>query len=1090
MGVEMSKRNLVTILMVFASLALTTVSGKAQNSTTAALTGFAYDASGAVVPGARVSVTSIETGLVRTAETSADGSYSFTLLPIGRYTLSLTKTGFESYQQSGIVLQVGQTAQVNATLQLGATTQTVQITAQVPLLDTQTSSVSQTVGEQRLSELPLNGRNPIELVSLVAGANDVSAPTILVGMRGGATASVNGSRLNENNYLFDGNNYSGVYFNTGLNYPNPDAMEEFNLITHNYSAEYGRNAGSIMAAVTKSGTNQFHGDVWEYLQNDDLDARNFFSPTVPSNKYNQFGFTAGAPIVRNKLFVFGTYQGFRIDQQGLLANAPVATAAERAGNFSADPTITDPSTGLPFPGNMLPPGDLNSVATKWYNQYVPLPNNPNGTITYLAPAPENTNQELAKIDYHISASHLLTGRWFHDLSTVTAPFEMSIPNYSTFITYTHQSDVSLSETWTISPTLINQAHFGITHVLAGNPSAVVGGADQALPSYLGMDMPDMRPYGPVFSITGNVGGWIDAEYETGLTQQYEDTLTWAHGKHTFKFGMQLYVDDYHNRSYAFTQGAYTFDGSFTGNAMADFLLGDAAQIRYAGQYIVDSQSKKFYPFVQDDWKVTPHLTLNLGFRWEFNGPYIDNSGSPADQQATFFRNDALNGVTSKVFPNAPPGLLYPGDPGVAPGLYPLPKTDLEPRLGLAWSPGGGKWVIRGGVGLFSDIPIPDLIGQTHANSPYTVTTIQNHVIDGLSDPFANYPGGNPWPQAKVFNSQNPTFVDPVAFEDTVPNYRDPRITEWNFSIQRELGANMLLNVSGVGSVARHLNESVQGNPALYIPGVDAMGNPLSTAANVDSRRVLDPGVLGFDQSARPIGNASYNSLQVTLERRFNRGLEFLSAYTYAHDIDTHSAYGIGGVNCQNTLDCAAEKGDADLDRRNIYNLSLIYHIPKMKIDNWAANHAANGWGLTGIFHAETGSPFTVVTGTNNSLDGDNNDRPNLVGNPLAVDRSSKADALAHWFNTAAYVPNPIGTYGDVGRNTLFGPSDWNLNFSILRSFPVSERWGRFDFRAEFYNTFNHANLINPVSNLASAQFGEITGTTGPRVIQFALKYLW
>ena len=1088
----MSKRNALRVVATaFVSMVLAAGSGYAQTSTSAALTGFVYDASGAVVPGAHVSASNVDTGMLRSVDTSADGSYSFTLLPIGGYTISITKQGFQSYTQSGIVLEVGQTAQVNATLNVGTTAQNVRVTAQVALLDTQTSSVSQTVGQQRLSELPIGGRNPISLVGLVAGSNDVNAPTILVGMRGGATASINGSRLNENNYLFDGNNYSGVYFNTGLNYPNPDALEEFNLITHSYSAEYGRNAGSVMAAVTKSGTNQFHGDVWDYLQNDKLNARNFFSPTVPSNKYNQFGFTAGAPIIRSKLFAFGTYQGFRIAQQGLLANAPVATALERDGNFTGDPTITNPLTGLPFSGNIIPTADLNSVATNWYNKYVPLPNNPDGhTITYLAGAPENTDQELARIDYQISAKHVLTGRWFHDLSTVTAPFAMSIPNYSTFITYTHQSDVSLAETWTISPTLLNQAHFGLTHVLAGNPSATVGAATQALPSALGINMPDMRPYGPVFSITGNVGGWIDAEYETGLSQQYEDTLTWVHNKHTFKFGMQAYVDDYHNRSYAFTQGAYTFDGSFTGNGMADFLLGDAATIRYAGQYIVDSQSKKYYPFVQDDWKATPHLTVNLGFRWEFNGPYIDNSGTPSDQQATFYRDRALNGTVSKVFTNAPPGIVYPGDPGVAPGLYAVPKGNLEPRLGAAWNPGGGKWVIRGGIGLFSDIPIPDLIGQTHANSPFTVTTILNHVFNGLSDPFANYPGGNPWPAAKVFDPNNPTFSLPLAFEDTSPDYRDPRITEWNIGVQRELGRNMLIYVSEVGSSARHLNQTIQGNPALYIPGVDAAGNPLSTAANVDSRRVLLPGVLGFDQSARPIGNASYNSLQVTLEKRWGHGLEFLSAYTYSHDIDTASGYGIGGVTCQNTLDCAAEKGNADLDRRHAYSMSLIYGFPKAKTENSAVNYLANGWKVASILRVETGSPFTVVTGTNNSLDGDSNDRPNLVGNPLTVSRSTKDQAFAHWFNASAFVPNLIGTYGDLGRNTLFGPGDWNLNFSILRSFPVGERWGRFEFRGEFYNAFNHANLINPISNLADPRFGEIVGTTGPRVIQLALKYIW
>jgi len=654
--------------------------GWAQTATTAAVTGSVADPSGALVPDARITIANTATGLTRTVRTSTDGFYTFTLLPIGTYDLSVAKEGFQTLRQSGIVLDVNQTAQVNVTLQLGTTAQTVEVQAQVQILATQTSNLGQVVEQRVLTDLPLNGRNPVALASLVAGATVVSAPAILAGYRGGSTAAINGSRANENNYLFDGNNYSSVYFNTGLNYPNPDALQEFKLITHNYSAEFGRDAGSILTAVTKSGTNQFHGDLWEFLRNDDLNARNFFSKSVPLLKQNQFGAVAGGPVKRDKLFVFGSYQGFRIQQQSLESNILTGTAAERMGDFSADKPIKDPTTGLPFPGNIIPSQRLSPIATGWYNTFAPLPNNPDGrTFTAVQSAPQKVDQYLAKVDWHATSKQIFTFRWFRDYSRVTVPFGMIVPAYVAFQQNVHTQDGSISHTWTISPTVLNQAHFGINHGFYDNGMTPDSGALKVSYQTLGINFPAMRPYGPTFQISGFISGRANAEAESGLSHQYTDTLSWVRGKHTVKLGMEFLVDDYHNRSFAATNGSLVFDGSLSNNALADFLLGRPSLFDVHGKYVVDGQSKKIYPFVQDDFKVSSHLTLNLGFRWEFNQPIVDNSPvSFPNQQASF-----IPGRQSKIFPTAPVGIVYPGDPGVGAGLYPWPKGNLEPRFGFA-----------------------------------------------------------------------------------------------------------------------------------------------------------------------------------------------------------------------------------------------------------------------------------------------------------------------------------------------------------------------------------------------------------------------
>jgi hypothetical protein len=798
-------------------------------------------------------------------------------------------------------------------------------------------------------------------------------------------------------------------------------------------------------------------------------------------KQNQFGVVAGGPIVKDKLFLFGSYQGFRILQQSLESNVLTGTQDERNGDFSADPTITDPTTGQPFPGNTIPANRISPIAQTWYNAFAPLPNNADGrTFTAVGSAPIDVDQELIKGDWRITNNQTLSVRFFKDLSKTAAPFGMTLPNYVTFQQNVHTQDASVSHTWVISSTLLNQVHFGINKGLYYNGMTPNSEAFGVSYQSLGIDLPSLRPYAPTFAISGYITGRVNAEQESGFSDQYSDTLSWIHGKHAFKFGMEFEIDDYHNASFSNTNGDYTFSGAFTGNPLADFLLGSPSDFNIHGKYIVDGQMKKIYPFVQDDIKISSRLTLNLGFRWELNGPLVDGTPGPfPDQQATW-----VPGRQSTIFPTAPIGVLYPGDSGVASGLYPLPKKNLEPRVGFAWTPrASSNLVIRGAYGLFSDVPVPDLIGQAHAMPPFLQITDLPAPVGGLQNPFLGYPGGDPWPAANSFNPKSPIFVTPATLETEAPFWKDPRISEWNLNIQRQMWSDWLFDLAYVGNHASNLTISTEGNPAVYIPGVDASGDPLSTAANVNSRRIYNPGIIAAVQYAVPYATSNFNALEFTVRKNISHGLMFLSSYTYSHSIDDRSVDSIGGIACQNPFACLSDKASSDFDRQHVYALSLIYDTPTFSQSNWLAKHILGGWEVASIFTAGTNTPFTLATGKNDKLDGDNTDRPDIVGNPSPVTPDMA-------FNPAAFVANPIGSPGDFGRNVLRLPNVWNEDASILREFPISEKWGRFELRAEFFNLFNNHSLSGPATTLTAANFGALTTASSPRLIQFGLKYYW
>jgi hypothetical protein len=383
----------------------------------------------------------------------------------------------------------------------------------------------------------------------------------------------------------------------------------------------------------------------------------------------------------------------------------------------------------------------------------------------------------------------------------------------------------------------------------------------------------------------------------------------------------------------------------------------------------------------------------------------------------------------------------------------------------------------------------DVIGQTHANQPFVLITRAYSPAGGFADPYLDFPGGNPWPYSF---EDNPSFVTPASIQGTNPDYQDPRITQWNLSVQRSFGPDWLFDVSYVATIGRHLLQVFDANPPMYIPGTDAQGNPLSTPDNVESRRIDSPGTLSVVMLGASVARSSFHSLQSTVTKRMSKGLSLLSSYTWSHAIDTSTSetYGGGIPNADPFNYISGERGNGNFDRRHVYSLSFVYDLPKSKTGNWAMRNIIGGWGLAGIVKASTGGPFSVWTDMDNNLDGVWTDRPDQVGDPLAVSRSTRDDMIAHWFNKDAFVENPIGEPGNVGRNTLFSPNSWNVDFSLLRDFVISEKYGRFQFRSEFFNIFNNVNLGCPSTSLQSDRFGTLNCAGSPRLIQFGLKYLW
>ncbi len=1049
----------------FILIAALAVRAFAQSST-ANILGNVSDPSGASIAGARLTATQLATGETRTLESDASGYYLFTALPIGAWRVDAQAQGFKSFRREGIVLDVNRNARVDIVLSLGDVADRIDVTGDAPLVDTRQVQMGGLVDSRRVRELPLNGRNVYSLSALIPGVSQVGTET--VSTRGGNTLRVNGARPRHSTYLMDGAMNNSHWRNGGNAAPNPESVEEVKVVTSNYNAEYGRSAGAVVSVVTRSGTNEWHGALYHFLRNDRLNARNFFNPVVAPLRQNQYGAALGLPILRNKLFTFGGWESLRIRSQEFVNTGRTPTAAERAGNFA---TARDPLTQQPFPGGVIPANRLDPVALKVL-EVVPLPNTADGRLESLQGSSSDQHQYVSKTDYLLNANHRLAGTFFHLRNARLKPFNggTQIPGYGRYRESYGQYNFVLSENWIVSPTALNEFRFNyVRNRYDDRPLNTRSWADFGSRIPVAADFHKAFP--PDIRLTGRwrMGFENDNQGQRDDSFQALNNFSWTRGAHSLKFGGYYSYDRFDATLSLAGAGILTVGGEFTGNALADFMLGRASSLRQTNGSKRVFRKWDVQSFIQDDWRIHRRLTLNLGVRYELYPRFY----SLRDDLQTF-----RPGVTSRVIPGAPLGMVFKGDEGIHPSMAPLDRNNFAPRAGLAWDVfGTGRTAIRAGYGLFYTTPFAD--AATYMQGQPFQTDITTFGISTLVNPYASFAGGTPFP-SKV-DPANPFFTRPISLSWMDGAMATPYVQQYSFAIQQQLPWSSALNVAYVGNTSRKLVNTLDANQPFY--------DPTATAANVNARRPILPGTYGQISKFESGSNANYNSLQVSLDRRFSRGFSVLVNYTLAKNIDEVSDDNTNPTDVSladsrnRRLDRAVSSGDI----RHLMAFSYVWELPRLEKWNPAVRGVLGGWQWNGILTLRSGLPANVTAGRDVNLDGRSPDRPNLVSSPVLDSGRPRADRIQRYFDTAAFANPATGTFGTAGRNLFYGPGSIAWDSSILKNFHLTDRQ-RLTLRGEFFNLPNRVNLGLPVSVFNNANFGRILSADSARVVQVALRY--
>jgi hypothetical protein len=1083
--------------IVCATLALILSAPLYAQLATGNISGFVKDPTGAALPDATVTAKMVEQQFTRTTQANTEGFYTLPAMPPGTYEMTFEAKGFQKQLQTGITLTVSQNLRVDANMAVGAIETQVTVESTAPLVDTTSHTMSGLVDDRRVVDLPLNGRNVIALARILPGVLNVFAPQQMSDARGGPEMNVNGGRPNMNLFTFNGGYFNNPSRNTGMNYPPPDAVQEVRILTHNFAAEYGRNPGSQVNVISRAGTNEFHGSAWEFLRNDVLNARSFFSPRVADQKQNQFGAAAGGPLVRDKLFVFGSYQGLRDHREAETIEALVPSTAQRNGDFTglgfdiANPV--DAVTGQPFTdstgrpcvqGNIILSGCISPVA-KNLLQYVP--ESPTGLVTSLASSPRRGDTWMVRGDWNLSSAHRIFGSFFHDHNTRSNPFSTgNVPGYisESFVQDTYH--LVLNDTHTFTPTLLNQFAFTYLHT----PSDQVQ-TKTIDPIDLGINMPQYVPTG---SVTVDVGGnfVVGSGFTTRFFSknfQFRDTLSWIKGRHNFKFGWETLRLQF--RQVFIGSPGFGFTGSRSGDPVADFMLGafDYLSLNF-GVRDTDGRTLAHSAFFQDEFKVTPRLTLTFGIRYEPYLPWVEK-----DDRIT----TVAPGVQSTVVPDAPVGVLFPGD--VPRGLAPNDLNNFAPRIGFAWDIfGNGRTSVRGGYGVFYESVNADSLAQE--NPPFA--GFSNIYSGRIEDPYGSL-GLTP-PPVKTTAQFGCTKIDaypgydcplfplPIGGVFTDQSLRTPYVQSFNLSLQHQLTPTLLVEGAYAGKIGIKIEALRTYNPAAFRPSAKD-GSPPSDQ-NINDRVIFEPGILS------PIGfllgndfRSWYHSFQTQVTKRFSDGLSVVGAYTLSKSIDSSSTDNLGAT-VANPFNLRDERGRSDWDRRHAFVASWLY-TPPIKFDSPVANTLLGGWTITGIHTVQSGAPLTFIQGDDVALDGTFGDQhamlvPGVTVKDIVLDHSSRGAMVERFFNTAAFIhPNdlPRGVYGDAGRGLISGPASSSSDLSLLKDFVIREPF-RVQFRSEFFNAFNQVNFGSVRTAVNSGTFGRLRSAAAGRVIQFGLKLIW
>ena len=1049
-------------------------------ATTATIAGSVTDASGATVAGATVNAIQVETSTTRIAVTLADGSYSLQFLPIGTYRVEITAQGFKKFEQSGLVLEVGRNARVNAVLQVGGLTETVEVKAEATIVETTVPALGQVVTNEEINNLPLVNRDLYTLLTLTAGIDSTEAAADNFGAPMQATI-VNGSPnsgIGSVNYTLNGGSNTNGLRNTGNAVPNPDAIQEFRVITNSFPADEGRYGGASVTMVSKSGTNNFHGTLFEFLRNNKLNANRWVSGGSalkdPLHR-NQFGGTLGGPIIRNKTFIFGTYAGLR-ERTSVFNNTAIPlNALEKSGNLSATTGTApvDPLSGIAFPGRIIPPTRIDPVARKIMDTYLPAgPNLANGLFETQIAHPRDTDEVLVKLDHTVNTAHRLSGSLFYTKGNDLVGLLGNLP-WVTRDFHWRQYNYNASDTWIVSPKMVNEFRTGFTRNFGGRTNLPTISLTDLGSKFQIQGAPSL----PQIQVTGrfNLNSAIPGPVAGSNQYQIRDLLSINTSRHSIRVGAEATLEKMVHDTLLNNYGTFSFtitNPRGSKNATADFLLGLPATMNQDAPTTKINNDWYYAFFIQDDFKVSSRLTLNLGLRWDIQTPITD----PHNRFLTF-----VAGRKSQIVPSAPTGLLFPGDPGVERGIIGVNYSNISPRLGISWDPfGDRKTAIRAAAGIFYGSMSGNEWNSSSDNQPFAIRQQFNDVYS-LSDPYRLQPGGlSPFPYS--YSPTAPRFVAPSAIVGVSLDYKSPYTYQMNFAIQREVLPGTSVTVAYVNNLTHRIPAVQDVNYAVL--------TPTATTANVNARRPYLPGTLSSIGLIKSILNSAYHGLQLTADKRFSKNFTAKGFYTFGKGLDYINTQNSTLQQATDWSNIALDRGRPSNDHRHSASLSGIWDLNYFKKAPPLVRAIAGGWSLATIASLRSGTPLTITAGTDVNFDGTNNDRADLVGSPFLDPNRPRSQVVDQWFNIAAFSKTTQASHNFAGtspRGILDGPGVKNLDMTIARGFRLSEKTS-LQFRAEATNAFNMVNLLNPGTNAnGGVNFGRITTARAMRQVQLGLK---
>lgn len=1111
---------------------------RALAQATGQVSGVVSDPSGRVIPSASVELISNATAQARTTASSGDGAYTFPLVSPGVYQVRVSMNGFKTNLTKAVEVLVNGTTRVDVKLVVGSANQEVTVTDAAPLVETSNATMGNVVGRESIVDLPLNGRNFAQLGTLIPGV--VAAPSGLGGAQGNATVggfgdatgsfNVNGQRNQSNNFLLDGapNNDS---FNSGfVMRPPPDAIEEFKIMTHSYEAQYGRNSGSVVNVVTRSGTNQLHGSLWEFNREAALAAKNYFSTTKPNYQQNQFGAAAGGRIIKDKLFVFGYYEGFRLkDATSNVLNQPVLSSAERGGDFSELFVQTATINGAPNPNagqrctaigqanctgliidpltksqfdfngnpNVIDPARISAVSANLLKNYIPLPNSA-GNFYKAAPANiDNRNMFGLRGDWKPFPKHSVLGRYLYAHQYLYGPITPSNFAPTGNLQVMTLQDELVSDTWTINDHMINVGRFSRQHI-EGTPNKTSG--------------LNLASQGYAFSSTNTAAAGLPnvtltSYFTTGDLQQpfayransvdtISDDFTWTKSKHVFQFGGEIRRDRinllYINRP----NGAFTFNSNFTTNTLSDFLLGYPYMFQQgSGDPSLNGSSWTYSLYAQDEFRMNKHIALQYGLRYELNKPYVEDHNHLA----------ALHpGQQSTIQSTAPVGLVYPGDANTPRSTYNTDRDNLAPRLGVIIDPrGDAKTSIRAAWGFFYDtIPGQGDFFQNGTLAPPFQPLQEIDFYKNTTAPTSTY-FSSPYTGVAVGAPGFPAGLTFIGW--SLPDsFRTAKVQQYNVSVQHQLTNTMGFEIGYVGSRGNHLPIFIEVNPTTVV-------STNATKAGANGYQAGARAVFPAFALTRPTfaaAKAWYDSMQASWQLRGYHHIQATAAYTWSHSLDNASGLNIGGdsrpvlpvtIGNQPSIDAAVarEKGPSLFDARNRVVVSLQYEFPKLEGHSLVERLIVGGWNFNTIYQVQSGSPFSVVNSatTAQSL----TFRPNQTCNANSgVARQAGTGPTQHFINTSCFALPTVtvngvslvdnSQSGNASRNSVLGPGFNTTDMSLFKTLSLNDH-DKFEYRFEVFNAFNEAHFSNPVATFGTSTFGQITSTVGndSRVIQMAVK---